>query len=606
MPITRPHQIQPINISNEYPQNLIPRTVMNLMTETVNKRLSATALFTENIDGSWKSLSWIDYYNSVMKVAKSLVSYGIDRFAGVAIHGFNSNEWFISHLASIFSGAISTGIYPTNTSETCGYILNQANVQIVFVDTLDQLKKYTSIKDNIPTVKCFIVWEEHTLKHMSLPFTVPVFGWNDFIEFECKYKDNSINILNDRIKIQEPNNVCCYIFTSGTTGNPKGVMLSHDNLTWTAKSVSDLVEINNNDRIVSFLPLSHIAACMIDIYASLYSGCSVYFAKPDTLKGSLIDTLKKARPTMFLGVPRVWEKIEEKMRKISKNSSYSKKLVSNAARYIGLKAGLALQDGLYNPWGYTIMNKIVFDKVKYSLGLDKCRYMFTGAAPISKNTLNYFLSFGIPICELYGMSECSGPQTISLPIFNNFKIGSCGKAIPGTIIKLTDDGEIIFRGRNLFQGYLNNSDSNIDSDGFLHSGDIGELKDDFLYIVGRIKEIQITSAGENIATPLIENSIKNNSDIISNVFLIADKRNYLTVLVTLVPGLIENTTNINLVKNAIDKYNSKAISNAQKVQKFKILPNDFSVDTGELTPTLKVRRSFILNKYNTVIEEMYK
>jgi len=397
------------------------------------------------------------------------------------------------------------------------------------------------------------------------------------------------------------------------------------------------------------LPLSHVAAQMIDIHGPLASGVTVWFAQPDALKGSLGGTLKEIRPTAFLGVPRVWEKIYEKMQEVGKETTGWKKNIAEWAKNKGLEGNYNQQKGHDVPWGWWLANTLVFDNVKKALGLDRTRFCATAAAPISKETLDYFLSLNIPIYEIYGMSECTGPQTINRP--NALKTGTAGPAIPGTEMKINDpdkdgNGEICYRGRHIFMGYLNNDKDTaetIDENGFLHSGDVGRVdKDGFLSITGRIKELIITAGGENIPPVLIEDEIKRElNDVISNVMVVGDRKKFLTCVVTLKttanpdskPGeypftnvlapsaqsafqaagskatvveeaLVDSKVR-EVVENGIKRANKKATSNAQTIQKFEIIKDDFTIEGNELTPTLKLKRRIVLEKHKELIEKMY-
>ncbi|XP_078266035.1 long-chain-fatty-acid--CoA ligase ACSBG2-like isoform X2 [Rhinoraja longicauda] len=455
--------------------------------------------------------------------------------------------------------------------------------------------------------------------------------------------------LAELINAQKSNHCCSLIYTSGTTGTPKGAMLSHDNLTWTAHTAGVSVGTSKDisERVVSFLPLSHIAAQMMDLWIPLTFGGTVYFAQPDALKTSLMETLKDVHPTVFLGVPRVWEKIEETIKEIAAASSPLKRKIGAWAKEKGLRASYNIMNGIDStPWGYSLAKKLVFQKVRNALGLDQCVKCFTGAAPISKTTLEYFLSLRITICELYGMSESSGPHTTSNP--ESFRIASCGKGMDGCKTKLVNSdregiGEICFWGRNIFMGYLNmeqQTKAAMDEDGWLHSGDLGKFDSDrFLYITGRIKEMIITAGGENIAPIPIENAVRSKLPLISNAMLIGDKRKFLSILLTLkcdidsvtgepldslAPSTIEfchkygcSVTQLNdfvnrqdpmiekAIQDAIDIVNKDATSNAQRIQKWIILDKDFSVTGGELGPTMKLRRHFVTEMYKDAIDSLY-
>jgi long-chain-fatty-acid--CoA ligase ACSBG len=460
--------------------------------------------------------------------------------------------------------------------------------------------------------------------------------------------------LARRIEDQRPGHACTLIYTSGTTGHPKAVMVSHDNLTWTAQALFQIMPPGFGtveEHVVSYLPLSHIAAQMVDIHlpmgiaAQFAANATVHFARPDALKGTLGDTLKACRPTVFFGVPRVWEKIAEKMKAVGATTTGLKKKLVTWAKDCGTAASAAEQynGDLQMPWGFPLANRLVLSKVRLALGLDRCQMCFTGAAPISAETLNFFGALYIPVYELYGMSECCGPMTVSSPA--TFKVGSCGPPMPGVEIKIDRDpmrdkpgeGEITYRGRHIMLGYMKSDDKTreaIDPDGWLHSGDVGRLdQDGFLYITGRIKELIITAGGENIAPVPIENDFKRFCPGLSNVMMVGDKKKFIVCLVTIKTKPLPDgsfgdeldgeavavdsacVTVAQAKKSAkwkayIDtgckKANAEAVSRAARIQKWTILDTDFSVPGGELTATLKTRRNVVTAKYNDIIEAMYE
>ncbi|XP_027764200.1 long-chain-fatty-acid--CoA ligase ACSBG2 [Empidonax traillii] len=422
-------------------------------------------------------------------------------------------------------------------------------------------------------------------------------------------------------------------------------------LTWTALVAGRSIMLTDpkerQEQVISYLPLSHIAAQMSDIWSAMTFGVQVYFAQPDALKGSLVETMREVRPTAFLGVPRVWEKMEEKMKSVGMKSSALRRKVASWAKGVGLQTNLKRMNGYSEvPVNFRLAKHLVYRKVRKALGLDRCTKCYTGAAPITRETLEFFLSLNIPVLELYGMSESSGPHTISLP--HAFKLTSCGKALPGcqTLIHKPDrdgTGEICFSGRHIFMGYLNMEDKTkeaIDEDGWLHSGDLGKHdKDGFLYITGRIKELIITAGGENIPPVPIEDAVKNAVPIISNAMLVGDKAKFLAMLLTLKckvdaetgePGdelspealeycqkLGSKATKVSEIISSKDKaiyaaiqkgitaVNEGATSNAQKVQKWVLLEKDFSLFGGELGPTMKLKRPVVAQKYKAQIAQFY-
>eukprot|EP00161_Ancyromonas_sigmoides_P011097 TRINITY_DN279_c1_g1_i9.p1 TRINITY_DN279_c1_g1~~TRINITY_DN279_c1_g1_i9.p1 ORF type:complete len:820 (-),score=470.30 TRINITY_DN279_c1_g1_i9:204-2639(-) len=507
---TDPAGVVPLKVTASGPGSEKPLTVMNVFDDAAARYPDKVAL-REKRDGAttWTELTYKEYHAQVLRMARALVKIGVRAHSGVAILGFNSFEWFIADLAAIYAGAMAAGIYTTNGPEACHYIVEHCDAEVCFVQNEAQLKKILEVRDRLPALKAIVVWQGELPADMD----DSVMTWEQMIALG---DDESLEApLTERIAAQEPGHCCTLIYTSGTTGNPKAVMITHDNVTWTARTTSNVLEIDNDSQIISYLPLSHIAAQMVDIHAPLVSCGTVSFARPDALKGTLGDTLKEVRPTVFLGVPRVWEKIGDKMKAIGAKTTGLKKTISTWAKKKGLEGGYADQQGKSKGMMFGLANSLVFSKVKAGLGLDRCKIQCTAAAPISVETLEYFLQLNIPIYEVYGMSECTGPQTVSYP--KNYKTGSCGKSLTGTRLELADkdaegNGEICFRGRHIFAGYLKNPEATgqtIDGNGFLHSGDVGALDGGgFLKITGRIKELIITAGGENVPPVLIENSIK--------------------------------------------------------------------------------------------------
>ena len=424
--------------------------------------------------------------------------------------------------------------------------------------------------------------------------------------------------------------------------------MSHDNVIFNLKNVIELYKINhtNIEVTVSYLPLSHVVGSMIDVFLTISIAGTVYFADKKALKGTLINTLLAARPTFFFGVPRVYEKFHEKISHGIKGARGLSKMIATWATNTATNYHLNRFNGKSSStMSYFAAKTLVLNKIKAQLGLDKCKTLLVGAAPINVDTMKFFLSLDLPIYELYGMTEV-GLTFVSTPEAS--KLGSVGKRIrniDAKILNPDDDGigEICTRGRNSFMGYVFDIEKTkeiIDDELWVHSGDVGYIdKNGFLYLTGRIKELIITAGGENIPFLNIENAVLAECSAISNAFLIGDKRKFLTMLIALktesdsngVPqdelaeDSLHHMTNIglnyklisevldagpdekvlNLIQEAIDRANAKAASNAQRVQKFMLLPNDFSMHTGELGPTMKLKRGFVVQKYKKEIEEFY-
>ncbi|XP_061635857.1 long-chain-fatty-acid--CoA ligase ACSBG2 isoform X2 [Phyllopteryx taeniolatus] len=622
-----------------------PLTVHQVLTSSVRNFGKYTAV-------SWKegeqkkSLNYKEYYKTCRTAAKSFLKLGLERYHGVGILGFNSVEWFIADIGAILAGGFAVGIYTTNSPEACQYVADNSKANVIVVENHKQLQKILQVQDNLSHLKA-IVQYKGALKEKR----PNLYSWAEFMELGRDEPDAS---LDEVIASQKPNQCCTLIYTSGTTGQPKGVMLSHDNLTWTALSTSRHVRLTvateSQEVVVSYLPLSHIAAQMVDIWVTMRVGGVTHFADPDALKGSLVNTLKEVRPTAFMGVPRVWEKMQEKMKATGAKSSTVRRKVAAWAKDVGLQTNLSKMNQTraadHTPLSYQIAKNLVFKKVRKALGLDRCHRCYTGAAPITRDTLEFFLSLDIPLYELYGMSESTGPHTVSLP--NAFRITSCGKELPGCKTKLHNpdndgNGEICFWGRHVFMGYLNMADKTgeaLDSEGWLHSGDLGKRdRKGFLFITGRIKELIITAGGENIPPVPTEDAVKEALPLISNAMLIGDKRKFLSMLLTvkcqvdddgapldeLTPDAVElckklgsKATRVSelagghdravnaAIQEVINRVNEKAASNAQRIQKWLILEQDFSIVGGQLGPTMKLKRPVVSQMYKEQIDNFYK
>uniref|UniRef100_A0A3B4YUJ5 Long-chain-fatty-acid--CoA ligase ACSBG1 n=1 Tax=Seriola lalandi dorsalis TaxID=1841481 RepID=A0A3B4YUJ5_SERLL len=613
-----------------------PITVHQMFKASVEKYGNMYALASKKND-RWEKITFLEYYQFCRRAAKSFIKLGLERFHGVAILGFNSTEWFFSAVGAILAGGIMTGIYATNSPEACQYVASDSKANIIVVENQKQLDKIL-----LPHLKAIVQYSGQLQQKLS-----NLYSWEDFMDLGL---DVSEKQLDDIISSQRANQCCVLIYTSGTTGKPKGVMLSHDNITWTANHASRAGDMQPADTkqesLVSYLPLSHIAAQIYDLWTGIQWGELVYFAQPDALKGSLITTLREVNPTSHMGVPRVWEKMMEKIKQGISQCGYVKKKLVTWAMSVSLEANQKCMED-EKPFLLSLTDSLVLQKLRTELGLSCCQKFFSGAAPISSETVQFFLGLNIRLFEAYGMSESTGPHFMSGP--KVYKLPSCGKVVPGCRYKVANidsdgTGEICFWGRNIFMGFLNMEDKTreaLDEDGWLHSGDLGKIDEEgFLYITGRIKELIITAGGENIPPVPIEEAVKKELPIISNAMLIGDKRKFLSMLLTLKcctnAETMEPTEELSLeavefcqlqrsqatkvsdisggkdkevyraIQEGIERVNSAATSNAQRIQKWTILMKDFSVSGGELGPTMKLRRPVVLEMYHKVIEGLYQ
>ncbi|XP_050515520.1 very long-chain-fatty-acid--CoA ligase bubblegum [Diabrotica virgifera virgifera] len=619
-------------------ETIKPISVPGLLEKTAREYPDKIAL-AQKVNGKWETVNFKQYLENVRTTAKAFLHLGLKPNHSVCILGFNSPEWFYSDLAAIFAGGIAVGVYTTNSAEACYFCAENSKANIIVVEDQKQLDKILEVRSRLPELKAIV-------QYSGEPTHPDVISWKRLMEIGAQQTDDA---LNNALKQVAINRCCTLVYTSGTVGNPKGVMLSHDNLTWDALVITERMGLSagGEEVLISYLPLSHVAAQVVDIYITITVAAAVYFADKDALKGTLINTMQEVRPTKFLGVPRVYEKIFEKMMQIAAKSGALRKFISGWAKKQALQHHVDTMNGLQsNSWGYMFAKNVLFSKVKQALGLSRCTFFASAAAPLAPDVKRYFHSIDIPVMDCFGMSEASGGHCLGIEGATNFD--TIGMTMPGMKTKLFNEengqGELCMYGRHVFMGYLNEPGKTteaLDEEGWLHSGDLGRIDDkQLVYITGRLKELLVTAGGENIPPVAIEQQVKSELPFISNAFLIGDKRKFLTILVTLktevdpetgIPR--DNLTSevkywlrsigcpaetvkevlaagpdkrvLDELLKGIERVNKQATSNAQTIKKISVLPADFSIPTGELGPTMKVKRRIVEQKYKDIIERMY-
>ena len=567
----------------------------------------------EGADG--RQYTWAEYYEKVQQFARALAQIDWPRKggaqSGVAIHSFNEPKWFFSAMGALAAGWTVSGIYLTNTYDQASHVLRTSDVRVLVIEDIDMLDSvYKNVMKDFPQLKViYLHGSGDGVKHPRI---------SSFANF-LVYKEADLPKPNDL----PGDSVASLVYTSGTTGNPKAVELSHSSIAAVCAQMHARIPLDEKTVVVSYLPLSHIAAAGIDMFSSLFCGATVHFADSNALRGSLKDTLLKVRPTLFFGVPRVWEKMAAAMQAAAAKS-YSKrgsgpvlKAIGSAAKAVGgvwwchdtpevvRCLGLAL------PFGFFKM--LAFKKIRKGCGLDRCDFLYTGAAPLSSDVLDYLRSVDLPLLEVFGMSESNGAIAVCGPNDRSRPLGSCGRALPNGDLVIADDGEITWRGLNNMTGYKGLADATEAAisreTGFLHTGDIGKVDNDgYLCITGRKKDIIITAGGENVAPNPIEESIKSLlGPGAGHVVLIGDQKKYLTILIAPPEGEGHQVLTPEEVEAAIETYNSScAKSRAQRVQRAHVLEFPFTVATHELTPTMKLKRAVVASKYEEEIDGMYK
>lgn len=530
----------------------------------------------------WIPINYEDYYNNVEQFATSL-NYWVGARKNVAIIGFNSPAWFYAHLGTIANNGISVGIYPTSTNDICEYIVNDANIDVIVVEDDKQLEKFVDINFKDTKIKLILYYSpvSSALINKFTKSTIPVISFGVFMDNKKFKKNKNINqhMNNNNVDL---NDVMTIIYTSGTTGNPKGVEITHKNILAMIKSLLNTtssrgtLNFDSNEKFVSYLPLNHIAAQTMDIYIPICTGGTVWFADKNAMrsdKPTLVKTLKDAKPTIFVGVPRVWEKMAEA---IEKETNYS---TSYIPRFLTKK------------------------KIIEGIGLDKCKYCITTASPISDTARDYFDSLGITLYDIYGLSETCGPIAVSLP--NYRRTDSVGIPFDDLRIKINMDGEILVKGDQIFKAYKNNKKATKEAfeRGWFKTGDLGMIDNGYLFITGRKKELIITSGGENIAPVPIEQNIMKNLKDVDYAVVIGNNRKFLSCLLFVKNN--KNNGNLNLsIDKIMAKVNDLAPSNAHRVQKWKIIAHTMTIG-DELTPTYKLKRDVINKKFKNEIDELY-
>jgi len=566
----------------------------------------------EKKGGSWVATSWRDYAAQMRRVAKAMIALGLEPDGAVAVLGFNTAEWTLFDVGAMAAGAKPAGIYTTNSPEEVQYITHHCEARLILLEDQGQWDKVNQVRDELPHL--------HKAVMMSGAPDIDdelVLSWDEFLAAGDAIDDAA---LDARMAGIQPDGVATLIYTSGTTGPPKGVMLTHDNLAWTADCALQIVGVNENDCSLSYLPLSHIAEQMFTIHVPATAGSAVYYAQSIE---AVPENLKEVQPTVFFGVPRIWEKFHTGIAsKMADATGVKAKLIS-WARGVGSKVSALRMEGR-EPGGllamqYNLATKLIFSKLKPAVGMGRARVCVSGAAPIAREVLEFFASLDIIVHEVYGQSEDSGPTSFNQP--GRTRIGSVGPAIPGCEVKIAEDGEILVKGRNVFAGYFKDEDATNDTliDGWLHSGDLGSFDDDgYLYITGRKKEIIITAGGKNIAPKNLEAAMKNHP-LINEAVVIGDRRKFLSAVITIDPDAgaawaEANGTTVDAlpdfepliadIQAHVDTMNQQ-FARVEQIKKFRILPRNLSVEEGELTATLKVKRRKVYDHFADIIDGMY-
>ncbi len=572
--------------------------------------------------GIWQKVSWNQYWEHVRNFALGLKELGLeDREGKVSILGDNCREWLYADIAAQACRAISIGVYPTNVAEQCHYVLENSDSSMVVCKDQEQVDKILEIKDRLPRLKQIIVIDMKGLRNYKDPFIIS-FEAVEKLGFACHEKDRER--FERMVESVEPDDVGVMVYTSGTTGKPKGAMITHRNMVAMIQGLSRVIPFNQKDSFVSALPLCHIAERSFSMIFPMWAGCTVNFAES---VATLQEDLREISPTAFLSVPRIWEKMHSNINIKIKDSIFIKRWVFNAVMPIGEKVADLRLSGKPVPIFLKILNGIgyllLFRALRNSIGLLNGSIFVSGAAPMSKELLRFYHGIGVPVRECFGMTECAGISVI--PSEHNIRAGEVGEVIPGIELKLADDGEIMLRGDSVFKGYYGNpeqSATSYDEEGWLLTGDVGEITHEGqLKIVDRKKDLIINAYGKNIAPSEIENKLKF-SAFIKEGIVVGDGRPYLSAMIqleldnvsdwaqenriayTTYKSLAENPEVNKLVRGEVDAVNEQ-LARVEKIRKFAILTKELDQDDDEVTATMKVRRSTVEKKFKDIIDALY-
>jgi long-chain acyl-CoA synthetase len=597
------------------------RTLVDVFMATCDAHGGKPALVVKEGDG-FRTRTWSEYRQEASQVAMALRRAGVSHGDFVALMMTNRPEHVIADIGTLLAGATPVSVYNTLTAEQIAYIAGNCDAKVAIVEDATFLAKWDEVRGELPSVTLLVVVD---------PTGVDL-DRDDVVSYAQLLEDGAEALAGGQGELENswravtPEDPVTLIYTSGTTGPPKGVIITHRGLLYQLEVTRRLLDVQPHQRGVSYLPLAHVAERMTTHYLGVRFAGTVYFVRE---VAQVLETLQEARPQLFMAVPRVWEKMHAALTaKIAANEDERKRKLALKAIDVGTRAvreemtggspslGLRLQHALFD--------KLVFSKIRDGLGLDELRYALSGAAPISAELLVFYKAIGIEVLEVYGMTESTAVITANQP--GRVRIGTVGPVLPGIELRIADDGEILARGPIVTPGYWRRDEATaeaIDADGWLHTGDLGSVDEDgYLRIVGRKKELIITAGGKNLSPNNIEESIKQRSPLIAQICAVGDEKPYIAALIVLdaetLPGWCEakgiEVDGIEAaaehpevraeVQRAVDEGNA-ALARVEQVRRWAIVPSEWTAESEELTPSLKLKRRVIHEKYEQAIEELY-
>jgi len=591
------------------------QSVLHILLETIKTYPHKTALmFKEN--GQYKTLNYTTFGEKIRDLTAGLYAIGLKQGDRIAILSYNRPEWTICDFAIFALRGIVVPLYHTLPPDQIAYILNDAKVKAIFVENEEQLGKIQQIHSNCNSLKYIFTFIQNISNKEE------IITFNDLIQLGKKKNQAEPDFFNKQVNAIHPDDICSLVYTSGTTGDPKGVMLHHKGFVHDIINSEKVIQLRADDIFLSFLPLSHLYERLAGHWCAMYKGCTIAYAESIE---TVVENIQEIQPTVLISVPRLYEKIYQGiLDKVEEAPAIRKKLfnlaLKNSIKYHEQRRKNRLK--WLTQLTYKIVDKLVFSKIREQLG-GHLRYPISGGAPLAVETCKFFEAIGLPLIEGYGMTESH--LIITLAPLGKSKYGSCGKPIPGIKVKIAEDGEILVHGDTVMAGYYNKPEATkeaIDENGWLHTGDIGFLdEDNYLFITDRKKNIIVTAGGKNIAPAPIENALKQ-SKYIEDVCLIGDRRKFLSALIipnfenlkewALNNGIpVEETSWLkndkinNIISTEIEKYQI-GFARYEKVKKFIILSQPLTIEDGSLTPSLKIKRKVVEKRFKNLIDQLYQ
>ncbi len=604
----------------EKEKNVEINTIPRLFWDSVKSRGERVAMREKDL-GIWQEISWSHYGEKAKLTGLALHTLGLEKGNVVSIASEGNPEWLYTDMGTICAGGISSGVYTTDSAAQVKYLVNDSATKFYFAENEEQLDKILEVRGECPTLKQIIVYDMEGLNDFH---DDQVISYEEFLKVGEKTDQENPDLWESLVNSVSSEDIAILVYTSGTTGPSKGAMINHTNLLYSINTGYDIFDVMEHEEQLSFLPLCHILERSVSVMIPLKTGAVVNFAESiDTVP----ENIREVSPTVFIAVPRIWEKFYSSITILMKDATFIGKFFYQFSINVGSKYKEYFIDGKEPPLSlklsYWICNQLVLKNIKKLLGLNNCRYALSGAAPISPDLINWYLSLGIDMREGWGMTETAGVGTAFYS--REIKLGHVGRAVNDSEVRIAQDGEILFRGPGVFCGYLNKPEQTKETliDGWLHTGDVGEI-DNYgnLKITDRKKDIIITAGGKNISPSEIENELKF-SPFISDAVVIGDKRKFLSCLIMIdeenvmkhaqdndIPfsnfeSLCKSEEIVSLIDDEVNKVNKKFAS-VEQVKKFSLIDIQLTAEDDELTPTMKLKRKFINQKYGDIIESMYQ